>query len=190
MLNIYRIFSSAHTNSVRIRRNSTSSERRNSINMINNNNNNHNNNHLGEGLHRSPSLWSRLSSVSNMLPVHREEGRAAGVTLMIVMLVTVTWTPHVTMIMIRVLGHQTPAWLHSLCSAVMCLYSSISPVFFCLRQVVTMSEILGYIPPCLQRILPQLNCRWKWVVNVITIYQTNCVTVLYLLWSQVWKSSE
>ena len=143
---IYRIFSSAHTNSVRIRRNSTSSERRNSISMINNNNNN--NNHLGEGLHRSPSLWSRLSSVSNMLPVHREEGRAAGVTLMIVMLVTVTWTPHVTMIMIRVLGHRNRAWLHTLCSAVMCLYSSISPVFFCLRQVVTKSEILGSMMTC------------------------------------------
>ena len=38
---------------------------------------------------RSPSLWSKLSSVH----LYREESRAARVTLVVVAAVAITWTP-------------------------------------------------------------------------------------------------
>ena len=91
-----RIFSSAHTNSVRIRRNSTSSERRPSACLASPLS-------LQPGLTRSPSLWSKLSSAGQFL--YREETRATRVTLVVVTMVGLTWAPEAGLrIIIGVMG--------------------------------------------------------------------------------------
>jgi len=121
-----RIFSSAHTNSVRIRRNSTSSERRPSASLASPLS-------LQPGLTRSPSLWSKLSSAGQLL--YREETRAARVSLVVVTMVGLTWAPEAGLrVMVGVMGQAPPPWLARLRVTLLALYSALSPVMFSLRS--------------------------------------------------------
>ena len=59
-----------------------------------------------------------------------EESRAARVTLVTVLVVSLTWTPHLAILTMS----EPPAWLHHLTVATITSYSVISPVIFAFRS--------------------------------------------------------
>ena len=123
------IFRSAHTNSVRIRRNSTCSEAApppppplHSAHQLR---------VAGAGLSRSSSVWSQLSGLKAL---YRDEGRAAAVTAVIVTAAAATWAPDTAARALVALQAPPPAWLPRLASLLLGLYSCLAPVLFCLRS--------------------------------------------------------
>ena len=122
------IFRSAHTNSVRIRRNSTCSEAapppplhsaQQQLRVA------------GAGLSRSSSVWSQLSGLKAL---YRDEGRAAAVTAVIVTAAAATWAPDTAARALVALHAPPPAWLPRLASLLLGLYSCLAPVLFSLRS--------------------------------------------------------
>ena len=79
----------------------------------------------GSSLSRSSSVWSGLSQL-----MYCEESRAARVTLVTVLVVSLTWTPHLAILTMS----EPPAWLHHLTVATITSYSVISPVIFAFRS--------------------------------------------------------
>ena len=176
-----RIFNSAHTNSVRIRRNSTSSERKNSINFMSTERKNSINIIMTNtkelevpqgGLYRTPSIWSqmselrsKLSNASTLLPLYRDDTRAASVTVLIVMVVGVTWTPHITnIIMTSIILHHPPSWLYHLSVAMLSFYSVLSPVIFAFRSRRVQRDVRRVL-----RIKPRLSKHQK-ILNKLKSY--------------------
>ena len=70
-------------------------------------------------------LKSRLSLAS-----YREERRAAGLTLLILAVLGLTWSPHLA----GLLWSRGPAWLHHLTTLSSNSYSVIAPVIFAFRS--------------------------------------------------------
>ena len=147
-----KIFSAAKGNSVRTRRNSISSMRRGSLTSI------YGRNVLIPSppkcsLSRSPSIRSygehlltnlstlhtsmksRLSNASALV-LYREETRAARVTVVIILLVTVCWGPYLVSLILHT-GHtplSPPPWLHTLSLALLHCFSVLSPLLYSYRS--------------------------------------------------------
>ena len=143
-----RIFSAARGNSVRTRRNSISSVRRSSVTSIQGHNvlfpsppkcslsRSPSTRSYGEHLLTNLStMKSRLSNASALV-LYREETRAARVTVLIILLVTVCWGPYLASLILHT-GHtplSPPPWLHTLSLALLHCFSVLSPLLYSYRS--------------------------------------------------------
>ena len=77
-------------------------------------------------------MWSQMSHLKSRLSLasYREERRAAGLTLLILAVLGLTWSPHLA----GLLWSRGPAWLHHLTTLSSNSYSVIAPVIFAFRS--------------------------------------------------------
>lgn len=161
-----RIFCAAHENSVKTRRNSVCST--NFENLNNNNNNNYSvpggsspyygyrSTYLGVSRSRSPSVRSTGSNIavftSNLrtsmrhkisnasaIFTYREEGRAAKVTVLVLVMILTCWGPYFTLGLVDTFTNQQqsqglPSWVGSLVLALASSSSVLSPLLYAYRS--------------------------------------------------------
>ena len=80
-------------------------------------------------------MRSRLSNASALV-LYREETRAARVTVLIILLVTVCWGPYLASLILHT-GHtplSPPPWLHTLSLALLHCFSVLSPLLYSYRS--------------------------------------------------------